>query len=403
VPATALAATDGSLVGRVRRLLSPDRLDEPAGSVSWVAAAGLALAIVAAAAAVPLATGSGDVPEVPEPALLAIDAPQAPRAVPPVGGVPAGQPGGVPAGVPGGVPAGVVGGVPEGLAPQTPPARERQADARAEELRNAAMLAERQWRDAQRKIELQKLELELKQAQLENQFALKAAAAELEALQRELKEARARFEAGIGRAEEVRTLEFQVRRAEQQYLTAQGALEMRQHEFELRRQEFDLRAEYERRLRELEMAGGEARRQVEAEIRSSSDALARDTNRLQAELADREVRTREEEVVREARRKLELAAREAEQAAIAGVFDELPANARLRQRDVVRLVIEGEPLLPRDYVVGQDGAIRVPFLGAIAAEGRTADDVRTQIVRELAARNLKANAAVTVAARRPRD
>ncbi|HUF48328.1 MAG TPA: M56 family metallopeptidase [Vicinamibacterales bacterium] len=390
VPATALAATDGSLVGRVRRLLSPERLDEPTGSVSWVAAAGIALAIVAAAAAVPLATGSGDVPEVPEPVLLTSDTPQAPTAVPPAGGVPAGQP----AGVPGGVPAGVVGGVPGEPAPQTPPARERQADARAEELRKAVNLAEHQWRDAQRQIELQKLELELKQAQLENQFALKTAEAELEALQRELKEARARLEVGLARPEEVRTLELQLQRAEQQYVTARGALEMRQREFELRRQEFDLRAEYERRLSELEMAGGETRALLEAELRSGVD-LARE----QAVLAERELRRRIDEAVRDHPLQAELAAREAD---LARWVDVLEAGATLRQGDVVRIVIEDEPFLPRDYRIGDDGAIRVPFLGAIAAEGRTADEVRTQIVRELAARNLKRDAAVTVTARRPR-
>jgi TonB family protein len=76
--------------------------------------------------------------------------------------------------------------------------------------------------------------------------------------------------------------------------------------------------------------------------------------------------------------------------------------ARVRAGDLVVVDIAGEDQLPRWYVVESGGTIRLPLLGRIAVVDQTAAQVREGVTRALAERNLAQGRTVAVVIHRPR-
>jgi beta-lactamase regulating signal transducer with metallopeptidase domain len=78
----------------------------------------------------------------------------------------------------------------------------------------------------------------------------------------------------------------------------------------------------------------------------------------------------------------------------------LAASATVRAGDLLVIVIASEPDLPRLYTVRPDGTIRMLFLGPIRVAGQTAAQVRDSLGRLLTERKLGSGAEVRVAVRR---
>jgi protein involved in polysaccharide export with SLBB domain len=76
------------------------------------------------------------------------------------------------------------------------------------------------------------------------------------------------------------------------------------------------------------------------------------------------------------------------------------ASETIRTGDVLAVEISGESDLPRAYVVQEDGAVRLPILGAIKVAGLTAQQAGQAITKQVSRVNPAAK--VHVALRRPR-
>lgn len=83
------------------------------------------------------------------------------------------------------------------------------------------------------------------------------------------------------------------------------------------------------------------------------------------------------------------------------VFQHLDPSAPAQAGDQVRITIAGEPDLPANYRVAEDGTIRVPFVGAIKVAGLTAAQVREAVGKQLASKKLGSVDQVTVTIARP--
>jgi beta-lactamase regulating signal transducer with metallopeptidase domain len=68
--------------------------------------------------------------------------------------------------------------------------------------------------------------------------------------------------------------------------------------------------------------------------------------------------------------------------------------------DVLRIVINGEPDLPTTYQVRTDGTVRIPLLGSFRVVGQTSQQVRDAIGRKLSDLRLGSASAVTIQVRR---
>jgi beta-lactamase regulating signal transducer with metallopeptidase domain len=76
--------------------------------------------------------------------------------------------------------------------------------------------------------------------------------------------------------------------------------------------------------------------------------------------------------------------------------DVTDANATIGAGDVLRITIAGEPDFPATYTVTSAGTVRVPFLGALKVQGLTSAQAREAIGRALADKKLGSASQVTV-------
>jgi beta-lactamase regulating signal transducer with metallopeptidase domain len=76
--------------------------------------------------------------------------------------------------------------------------------------------------------------------------------------------------------------------------------------------------------------------------------------------------------------------------------------AQIANNDILVVEISGEPDLPQAYHVQSDGTIRLPLLPAIKVSGLTAAQAREAIVKQLTEHHLVATPQVSVRLRRPR-
>ncbi len=352
-PRLALAATDGSLLRRIQRLLA-DRADERPVS-AWLSAS---VAIVLAAALAPAALAVVDDGQGARPAAAAIVA-ASPVATPEAGAVAE-------------MPA-------SSSSSPTGPVAARRAepdqDQDARELRERAIQAEREARAHALRQQMSELEVELqrlneRRAQIEErritdelQLQREAAMERLVAVRKELEATVTRHEVGLAPPQVVDEARAAVEEAER----------------EVRRVQVQLEAE-------------RMRREVEAQRAQLEERLAR----ARAENARRdrdgtgEVPGRQEENGTSVARAASVAV---------PVTD--PA-AQIRSGDALVIEIAGEDQLPRRYTVEPAGTIRLPLIGRVDAAGRTARQVRDAIARALADRRLAEGRAVTVVIHRAR-
>jgi beta-lactamase regulating signal transducer with metallopeptidase domain len=381
-PHVALAATDGSLLQRVRRILAAE--DGPERGAGWLP---VLIAVALAALLVPAAivertNAAGELAGT-EQRVEGVREGVA-------GGVPGGVRGGVPGGVRGGVRGGVEGGVEGGVGERdvagvaggvaagvlggvaVRPARSLNAD----ELKYALIAGQSQQQqqeelarrvaELQRATELRMRELERERQALEEARLQARYRAERVVLETELKaldEQRTRMKQQV----EAGTLSpTELGQVERQLVILEQRLKALQTEHDLDRRELELRREQTEQMRELEKVMA-ARERGEAVVVRERDARAR------------------------------VAVAES----LASQSLPLDRAETLRAGDVLVIEIHGEPDVPRAYTVSADGTIRLPLSRPVRVAGRTAADVEQEIVRQLTARGLE-RVAVDVMPRRPR-
>jgi hypothetical protein len=413
----ALAATDGSLLDRVRRILG-----QPAhgGRVpnGWAPAV---LMVLAAGALVPGAVGLHDLQA--QPGLIAggVQAPAESGVVSGVpGGVASGVPGGVASGVPGGIPSGVPGGVPAGVPggiAESAPGVDQQSS--GEEFRRMAkeyealiarfeeMQAKRtpeQEVQTQKILELLKAELAaredwvMRQLRLEQERArlkfdqVESAQAGLEKdleirisiLRKQIEDNKRRVEVGIVPKDVVEKMEAELQSALAQREAAGRDRTMARQQLALEHREVEERSQFELKQLQLELA----KQELLAREMGSRALLEK-----LSEMANQEVQVDAERRA-EAARQLNRAAQE--YTAMAELERTVDQNRDVRAGDLLRIEISGEPGLPVRYEVSADGTIRIPFLGLMKVAGRTPAQIQEQLQRALTERKLAERAEVAV-------
>jgi beta-lactamase regulating signal transducer with metallopeptidase domain len=260
---------------------------------------------------------------------------------------------------------------------QTRDTRER---ARAEALQVDAKEYERLLQQ-QGELERRRIELEARAREVQSNVRMAQLEAELAAAGDALARVRKQFEVGLASEETVRQVELQIRAAEQQLMAAKLERDLQKQEMELR-------------LREAEVARDSAVRRLVLEQR-----LREKMPQSDAQVDELRARIRDLEQMLQARYGL---SREGGAQALAGTELVTNPNEEARPGDLLVIEIAGEPDLPRQYQVRSDGTIRLPLIGSVSVGGSTAVQVRDAIAKLMADRKLGTDRGVAVSLRRPR-
>jgi beta-lactamase regulating signal transducer with metallopeptidase domain len=296
-------------------------------------------------------------------------------------------------------------------------AQQKMASANREEV---AKLAEKmkqvQTEQQKRAMEASLADLAIRQDELKRRAAdqtrtartaeERARTSEWEAAQRAYLDAQSRFEKGLITQAQLREYEAAVKRAE----AAGDPQALRKAELaDAERNLARANAQFERGLmsqaqfEQVELAfrkmqaSGDLAAQARIEMEVAQKQLERVNELVQKGLvAPRDVeqakRDMQELQQRLVERRVEVNP-DARRGAMAPAADQ---NQALKRGDILRITVQGEPDLPSTYEVTADGTIRIPFLGATKVAGLTAADVRTAVGKQLADRKLGDAARVTV-------
>jgi TonB family protein len=436
----ALAATDGSLLGRVRRLLATDADDRPgAGWLSIVVLAVMAAALTPAL----LALGGGQQPPSTVPAPSA--APKATTVSPlpqPAVSVPAAA-------------------APAALRRQQPAATGEPQRTDVDAVKQQLVEVEVQLAALRR----EQREVEAERAREENAIRREAAVARLAALERALAEATTRREIGLTSEAPVEDVRMQVEAArrelrliEVESRTASAALSLEARREQAEQMYGRLQEQYAAALAESEArrapqtgasapppgvhtVGGDVReprllKRVEplyppvakaAKMQGpvyvqaiiARDGQVRDATVVggapfpvlrEAALAAVRQWVYEPTVINGEPVEVQLSIQvnfrldggsSAAPAPPVNAFPVSDATAQVQTGDILLVDIAGEDQIPRWYVL-TGGAIRLPLIGSIKVAGLTAGAVRASVSRALAERGLAQGKAVTVTIHRPR-
>jgi Zn-dependent protease with chaperone function len=459
-PRIALAATDGSLLRRVRRILGHPRGDGSPG-VAWLGGLSLALVI---GGVMPAALGSAGA-ERPDgqsdrggvtDGRVVVTGTRPGEDV--VGAVGEGVAGGVPGGTPGGVPGGVT-MAPVGHATSQSQEAPRQQEEEARRMRQSQLEAHMRLlreEEAQREMQQRQAsstdlrELEARLAAIEQRVAVVLAerlagataadmtagstarfAATLARARAELDVARAEHERSqqafaIGRLGSSGLREAQERLAVAEHELAAAEVEVQataeeaaardtldarrgrlQSESRIRQAELELMAAQEslQAIEERVDIGAERRETLEeAKIRMAAAAERLRAARAEFDLTQEEIALRQMRTAALRRLVSETADQHARalQAADERASIVMDAAAQAQPGDILSIEIAGEPDIPRTYRVDQDGTIRLPLVGTIPVAGLTTQEVRDALTEALYQRQLAEGRSVTVTLRRPK-
>jgi len=372
-PRLALAATDGSLVNRVRRILGQSTAQRDAGS-GWLSVCLVVLLVVSIA-----------------PVALSQDTQTTADRTAVAGGVAGGVQTGVPGGVATGVAAagetvaaagGVVGGVREGVAGgvvggvqaiaglfEAPAKAAAQASQAAEQARIEEMKALearlRQLEEERAKIQEARAENELRRTESQAKTRLMELEVELKRLHIDRARVEEQVKKGAASVSSIAEIDAKIAIAQNQLAAEQAEMEFHRRDADLRRMEMALEREALRTDRDREFSARKDAREFEAVgLRALNRKVAESLKELPTV--------------------------------------ELDPNAAAAVGDLVLVLIHNEPELPRTYVVQKDGTIRFPFLGAIRVEGLNTRQVRDALSKQLADRKLAAGSSIDIAIHRGR-
>jgi beta-lactamase regulating signal transducer with metallopeptidase domain len=362
-PPVALAATDGDLLARVRRILRPDAADVRARLTPGFAV-GLLAALIA-----PVAIVAAQRPAVVDPTpvahantrheleVRAQHVTSGQHEIHAVGNV------------------NVVARVDPGAA------QERQTADQARE-RAAAEAA----RIAELKAHIEALQRAQRQNLAAREQTLAASAREMQAVVEELARQQALHERGLTSASQVAKAKEALALLQAQGNAAQTA----------EARVAAARAEHERVLQLFEQ--GLASKDQVAERRTALAALERDLAAFERNLLEQRAHRAADEArqsntnARQLHELHELLARQIDR-----LEPTLDPKTPIAARDTLRITIDGEPDLPATYRVAAEGTIRLPFIGAIKVLGLTADQARAAVGKALADRRLGSADQVTLA------
>ena len=385
-PRVALAATDGNLLGRVRRVLAtPGGHDM--GAVRWVPAAILAAGLgVGMPGALLLARVAPDEQQVRH--VRPVQTHEMVHEVHPEGARPHAD----------------RAHAEEAQAAQTQTQREaelvrliRELELKLAELRERTVVDRERPAADQVRREMDQAAREMRDMRdVITRTARERAqqSAEMQAHVRDLEAARALASRGLVAPSHVREREEALARAENRNVEGRVRAEIDQavRETERARQLVERGLLPRRDLDETALKLEEMRRLVDEteKMRANHDELVRrSVDQARAGNA------RELMEVLEQRRAREVAP---ERADVAGQFED---TARvITSGDVLRITINGEPELPSTYQVRTDGTVRIPLLGAFKVVGQTTPQVRDAIGRKLSDLRLGSASAVTIQVRR---
>jgi len=317
-------------------------------------------------------------------------------------------------------------------------AQERVPEVDARRMQEIQSAVETQQRLASAKQqEIQKLVENLRQSQTEEQQrALKAMLADLAKTQDEVKR-RAADQTGTTRTAEERARTTEWEKAQRAYEDARRQFEkglitqaqLQEYEAAVKRAEAAgdpqalrravmadaernlarAKAQFERglmsqaRFEQAELAfrkmqaSGDLTAQARLEMEGARKELER-VNELARKglIADRDAEQARRDVQELERRLADRRVEVAPEARRGGMAPAADQNQAVKRGDILRITVQGEPDLPSTYEVTADGTIRIPFLGATKVEGLTAADIRTAVGKQLADRKLGAADRVTV-------
>ncbi|HUL74943.1 MAG TPA: M56 family metallopeptidase [Vicinamibacterales bacterium] len=332
-PHLAMAASNGSLVARVRRILGRPPVEADAGS-GWLPVIVL-LALLAPV--LPAAWTSGG-PTAAAAAQTNAVAPQ-PAAAP----APVAQP----------EPA--AGAERQGAAsttqavpprPATEPERTAPAETQAGEI-GRVQEALRKWAEAQKELDAKRFDLEIAQADVRTKAQLDELAIKLEQLHKDLERAQRQVSAGLVSQDVLEDLRLKIVQTEKEMAGTKAQRDYDALRLRLDQTEVQQQRDYERLMREYQMLRGEAPpRDESAALRSALEAADDQTTPI-------------------------------------------------REGDLLDIQVIGEPELAA-VRVEPGGTIRLPFLPAITVGGLTLGQAGEAIVKQLAERHLASSPRVSV-------
>jgi beta-lactamase regulating signal transducer with metallopeptidase domain len=257
----------------------------------------------------------------------------------------------------------------------------------AEERARLAQAAAEQAAEARRKLDQQRLALERRKIELQARDELQAQKLELEVLRKEYERVKKLHDVGMINTDEVVKAEQRIYEVERRMAQTQRQVATALEELALAQEYQAVERTYQERLAIAE----QQRRRAEIGTVDPQDARAR-IEQLERQL---------EELKRllesgQARHALELRSeREIAQSPLVTN----PAEP-IRAGDVLAIEISGETDLPRAYLVQSDGTIRMPLLGSIKVVGLTVQQAGQAITKQIA--RVNPSATVHVSLRRPR-
>lgn len=342
-PRLALAATDGSLMARVRRILG--RTDRsPDTGAGWLPL------LVCVAVLGTLATAFWSARGFPKTPSLSAETPAITAQATPVAAASAPT---LPADDTAGIPKTVVQTTQTRQEPPPVTPAEKELEQRIEEIKKTERALEELRRTEITANERDRLKIELARTEAEMKTKSLSTMREIEALKSALSAAARQVDVGMKDPREVEDLRRQMADAEGRLQDVQREREFEAAKILLGQKQLEQNEMYEKRRAEID----ESRRKIDEIVEAAGQAKEKKL------LMNRPVR---------------------------------PDGERIRIGDLLFVEISGEPDLPKTYDVQSTGSIRLPLLGAIRVEGSTADQVAKDLTSLLASRKLGENREVTV-------
>jgi beta-lactamase regulating signal transducer with metallopeptidase domain len=347
-PALAMAASNGSLVDRVRRILGRPTAESGTGA-GWLPVF-LILAVVAPALPATLQSAARAV----TPVQIAQAPPVPPQQARPVTVAVQAEPAqAVPAAV-------AITETPQATAttantvrPQTA----QSADAAAELQRVEEAL--KRLAEQQRETMTKEFELAIAANETQSKAQIDELRAKLKGLQSEYERAKRMADAGVASEDGVRMFQQAIEQVQREMQTVEANRNLELSRLMLDRAQAQQKRDYDQLLEQYAKLQGYPREKIRA------------TGDLKLDVVDAEVRPE-------------------------AVTD---PSATARAGDTVDVIVSGEAELP-EFSVEPDGTIRLPFIGSIEVKGLTTRQIAEAVAKRLTDRKLAANPQVSVTLRR---
>jgi beta-lactamase regulating signal transducer with metallopeptidase domain len=292
------------------------------------------------------------------------------------------------------------------------------ADAKAlRDLQVALEQLQKQASDVELKRYLEHLDVAQMRMKLDMQRQVEASKIQLDELMKQRARMRQLVERGLMSRDELGKVENKIQEVEQTMAQAREQMNLEVRELTRTQQELATHAAVNR-LQQADLAKRYAEMQAQAEAQAGSrDARDQEANRIRLSELERQLREYRQIIEaykvsldRDTQELREERARNVRGRAEFGSPREGRLNAEtvpvtnaaepIRAGDVLSVEITGESDLPRAYLVQTDGTVRLPILGPIKVAGLTAQQAAQAITKQVS--RVNSSASIQVSLRRPR-